>query len=467
MARYSAFHSRTEVNGSGARQGWRAVSRRFALQLALLSTAFMAAQASAAVHLRIEARPISDPIQAYITVTDDATGNPVGGLTSASFTADLDQSPLTIQASDLTLPPALDPTQKVSVIFVMDYSGSIKNAGLTTMQNAVNTFIDSMAVGDYAAIIKFNNTNPAKASVVAPFATIDDGAHDTALKAVVMDAYPGSGTNLLDAIDLAVQQFSLAAAQLPAGPKSIVVITDGGENSSAATQGTVIADANDISIPVFDIGVGNLNAAREGLLTGLANATGGEFLPAPTNTEITAAYETISARLKNAYLLSIPSSISDCATHTLVITVAGQTDPATGMFSRRDCDMTPDPFSFVSKTNVETATTINADPVTITGIEAPVAISISGGGYSVACTGNYTSAAGSISNGQTLCVRHTSDAAYATDHVTTVTVGGVTGTFTSTTKAAAAAGGGGGGALGLVDLVLALAALGARQRRKA
>ena len=72
-----------------------------------------------------------------------------------------------------TRPPSQDPNQKVSVVFAMDYSQSVENAALTAMQNAVISFINAMHDGDFAAIVKFNGTNPSLASVVQPFTAID------------------------------------------------------------------------------------------------------------------------------------------------------------------------------------------------------------------------------------------------------------------------------------------------------
>ncbi len=73
--------------------------------LVLLAAAFFAGPASAAIDLRVESRPIGDPIEAYVTVTD-ADGNPVGGLTAGNFTLTLDGTPLPIQPSRL-LPAAV------------------------------------------------------------------------------------------------------------------------------------------------------------------------------------------------------------------------------------------------------------------------------------------------------------------------------------------------------------------------
>jgi len=287
----------------------------------LLAAAFFAGPARASVDLRIEATPIADPIQVFVTVTD-ATGAPVGGLGASDFTVTLDG--VAIQLPSFTLPPAQDPSQRVSVVFAMDYSQSVQSIALTAMQDAVMSFINAMSAGDFAAIVKFNNTNPDRASVVQPFTEIDGAAGTSVLIGAVMAPYPGNGTNVLDAVNLAVNQFSAPPVPLPTGPKAVIVITDGGENSSRISEGATIDNANANSIPVFTIGVGSVTGARLDLMTLLAIQTGGDFLPAPSDPEIAAAYATISELLNNEYLITIQSSISDCDEHTLQVSVTGQ-----------------------------------------------------------------------------------------------------------------------------------------------
>jgi VWFA-related protein len=297
----------------------------------LLAAAFLAGPARAAVDLRVEAASsISDPIEAFVTVTD-ANGAPVGGLHVSDFALLLDGA--TVQSPGFTLPPAQDVTQKVSVIFVMDYSGSVQNTALDAMQTAVIDFIKAMRVGDFAAIVKFNGTNPDKASVVKDFTEIDGpaGTGTSALTSAVMAPYPGKDTNLLDAVDLAVNQFATPSVPLPSGPKIVILISDGAENASKIGEGRVVQDALDNSVPIFTIGVGSI---RPGLLTRLAVETGGAYLPAPSDSEITAAYANILDRLKNEYLLSISSTIADCDNHTLQVSVTGQAAPASVTFAR-------------------------------------------------------------------------------------------------------------------------------------
>jgi uncharacterized delta-60 repeat protein len=63
----------------------------------------------------------------------------------------------------------------------------------------------------------------------------------------------------------------------------------------------------------------------------------------------------------------------------------------------------------------------------------PELISIAGGEYSIGCTAIFTSAAGTIQPGQSVCVRHTSSALPLTSVTTTLTIGGQAFAFTSTT----------------------------------
>lgn len=104
-------------------------------------------------------------------------------------------------------------------------------------------------------------------------------------------------------------------------------------------------------------------------------------------------------------------------------------------------DTTPDAFSFVDQTGVAANTVITSAAVTITGIDSPAAVTVAGadGSYSVGCTETFISTASTISNNQTVCVRHTSAATAGTATNTTLSVGGVSDIFTSTTAVASAA----------------------------
>ena len=92
-----------------------------------------------------------------------------------------------------------------------------------------------------------------------------------------------------------------------------------------------------------------------------------------------------------------------------------------------------DPVSFDTKTSVPLNTLIESDPATISGASGPVSISVLNGEYSIDCSGTYTSAQGTISNDQTLCLRHTSADDYQQSVTTHLTLGNQVSSFSSTT----------------------------------
>jgi VWFA-related protein len=437
-----------------------------AIAVILVST--WAVPAWAAIDVRVEARPASEPIEVYLTVTDVVTGDPVEALAAGDFTLRIDG--VEVPLGSLTLPPAQDAAQRVSVVFAMDYSESVKQVALAAMQQSVIDFATAMSDGDQIAIIKFNDTHPDRASVVQPFTTIDHGVNNAAVEAAVLAAYDGDGTNILDALQLAVDQFVTPPAPLPAGPKAIILISDGGENESTVSESDVIAQANANGIPVFTIGVGDLDEpGRTELMSGLGIETGGQYYPTTNDQQVADAYAAISLLLSNEYLITIANGITDCAEHDLEVEVAGQAAPVTIAFTRRTCDTEPNPFSFTSLTGVRPNATATSNAATITGLEVPAHISVIQGRYSIGCNDTFVSDPGTISNGATVCVRHQSSNLPSTAQTTTLTIGGVAATFTTTTVAESGGGGGGGGggAAGLFELLLGLCLLLFRRQRTA
>ena len=95
---------------------------------------------------------------------------------------------------------------------------------------------------------------------------------------------------------------------------------------------------------------------------------------------------------------------------------------------------TPDPFTFTDRTNVALSTEYESNAITVSGINAAAPISIVGGTYSINGAA-YTSASSTVSLGNTVKVRKVSAAAYSTTKSATLTIGGVSDTFSVTTLA--------------------------------
>jgi hypothetical protein len=153
-------------------------------------------------------------------------------------------------------------------------------------------------------------------------------------------------------------------------------------------------------------------------INGEVSVAGGAFTPGPTtitNGQTLAVRTTAS--LTNGAVVTATVSVGGVAAAFNVTTVA---------------DTTPDAFAFTPVTNAVAGSTVTSNTVTITGINAPATVSVSGGLVSVA-GGAFTATPGTIANGQTLQARVTASGTAGAAVIVTVNVGGVVGTFTVTT----------------------------------
>jgi alpha-tubulin suppressor-like RCC1 family protein/subtilisin family serine protease len=98
-------------------------------------------------------------------------------------------------------------------------------------------------------------------------------------------------------------------------------------------------------------------------------------------------------------------------------------------------DSVPDPFAFASQSGVVPGSLRTSNAITPVGYDVDTDIQVADGEYSIGCGGTFTMAAGSISPGQSVCVRHVASMSPGTMVTTTLTIGGVAGTFGSTTAA--------------------------------
>ena len=159
-------------------------------------------------------------------------------------------------------------------------------------------------------------------------------------------------------------------------------------------------------------------------------------IPTPVNGSCGAANGGVFSTAPTANLCAVgtPSAVSSNAPWTWIC--AGSNGGANDSCTAQLADTVPDAFSFVTQTNAALNAVLNSNAVTITGANSSTPITVSGGTYSIGCTATFTSVAGTISNNQTVCVRHISSATNGATVTTILTIGGVAGTFSSTTIAA-------------------------------
>lgn len=288
------------------------------LSLILLGGFAQMSTANAAIGLRVVAdrAPLdSTPVQVYVTVNDGG-GTPVTNLIQADFRLTEDGATQTI--SGFELPPETGPSA-ISVVFAMDYSGSLSVGTIASIENAVVSFINTqMLADDVGAVLKFGGT----VNLITPPAfTSVKGDLETAARSA-FPQLPGEGTKFYDALITAVTQLN-AAPGLPSGPKAIVLLTDGKDNGSTHTLSEVLAQLNGSGIPVFAIAFGNKPDLT--VLNAIALQSSGQVYPAAAASDLQALYSAIAVRLQNEYLLSYSTAINDCNLHTLSVQVSSET----------------------------------------------------------------------------------------------------------------------------------------------
>lgn len=144
------------------------------------------------------------------------------------------------------------------------------------------------------------------------------------------------------------------------------------------------------------------------------------------------AYTTAAGVVSNGQSVQVRHTSANAynTTTTTTLTVGG----VNGTFSTTtaNIDTTPNAFAFVDESGLATSIIVISQAITVAGINAPASISVVGGEYSIN-NGAFTSGSGTVQNGATVRVRLTTASTANTAQNATLTIGGVSDTFTATT----------------------------------
>lgn len=267
----------------------------FALLVALASSAAAETYKIVVTQLDLTAYPT---VRLVASVTD-AEGRPVKGLRAEDFVVTEADRPV---AADVRLASAVAP---VSAVLAMDSSGSMANA-MPDAKAAAISLIRTLSDADRGAVISFNTVTS-----IARDLTTDRSMLEAAVGAITA----GGNTALYDAIDQAL----VVAASGPPGPRrALILLTDGADNSSAATLDDVRERIKAAALPVFLIGLGDQVDGT--VLDQLASASvGGRVLLAPSSSDLAAVYDQLAEQLKSDVSISLESDTSTASVRTLVI----------------------------------------------------------------------------------------------------------------------------------------------------
>jgi hypothetical protein len=206
--------------------------------------------------------------------------------------------------------------------------------------------------------------------------------------------------------------------------------------SACGAAPTATAD----TIPEDFILVEQTNVARNTAITSEAVTLKG--MTGPATVSITGgeyaidagAFATTDGSIKDgqSIKLRVTSSTDFSTAASAVIKIGGV--PATFKVTTVAPNVTPTAFAFTDQTDVPRNSVRTSNAITVAGVEAGVAISVTNGEYAVD-GGAFTNAAGTVSNGQSVVVRVTSSAGFNTATNAILTIGGVSDTFAVTTEA--------------------------------
>ena len=303
-----------------------------ALILALVLGSAMSANAQGAVNLSIDNLDMSafPGSRAHVTVRD-ANGVPIPDLGADKFEI--------VEDGRTSFPPNevtahVNPDAVVSIVMVIDISGSMEGKPIEEAMRAANALLDQLNENDRAAIIAFadevKDLDPAQLEEGKELGFTTD---KNAVRNVVnfLDTKIGWDTPLYDAIYKGVRM----AESEPVGKRAVVVMTDGRDErdnangvpvkdaGSISTPDDPINEANRYNIPIFSIGLAGLGGKIDTkYLTRLAERTGGIYQEAPEPEELTPLFEEVVSQLKTQYVLHYDSQLDvDDQFHSLMIRV--------------------------------------------------------------------------------------------------------------------------------------------------
>lgn len=224
----------------------------------------------------------------------DMDGNLVGGLEQHQFEILEDNQPVEIKKF------VSAGQQAVRVCMVIDQSGSMAAAGkLEGAQQASHAFLNLMRDGiDQLGLIVFSDFIREAVRIDV----IDDYARGR-MRSEIDRLVPAGGTRLYDAMEVALE--SMVGVS---GRRILLVLTDGHDNQrQRQTLERIIKRSQEINVPLFMIGLGNLAEIDEPAMKEFAERTNGQYLRTPDPQQLTNIYRKIGENLQNEYALTYES----------------------------------------------------------------------------------------------------------------------------------------------------------------
>jgi uncharacterized protein YegL len=181
--------------------------------------------------------------------------------------------------------PLLAEERDVSMLLVVDTSGSVKGAPLDGIKRSAAAFVELLRDTDQCAVITFND----QARLVTPF------THDRSwLKEEIAGLQPeGMKTVLFDALDQAFDLLKREKDRM----RFVLLFSDGKDEGSRSVPEDVIRRARELRVSVFCVGYSRVEKDYLKTLEEISQQTGGIFAEAPRFEEIAELFKTARERM--------------------------------------------------------------------------------------------------------------------------------------------------------------------------
>ena len=225
-------------------------------------------------------------IVSLVTVTNDA-GFVIDKLDENNFEVREDS----VRELPIEVVELIDPEIDVNVVLTIDQSISMGGQPIQDAKTAASIFVGLMQSKDQAAIVSFARVP----STIHPFSNDKDS-----LTAAISGINIDGGTAIFDAL---IYSADLTKSKLK--NRVIILMTDGGDNSSEHTYEEALNMLISLEVRVFTIGLGlRKDSNEESILKHLASTTGGIYYYSPTSSDLEAIYRAISMLWHHRYRIS-------------------------------------------------------------------------------------------------------------------------------------------------------------------
>lgn len=281
-------------------------------------------------------------IKLYLSVKDDATGDVPDDLDKTLFYINKKDANAKYIKQVISSVNQLNEKEALKIDMVADVSGSMDGSPIREAKEVMSNFIDSVQfdAGDMVELTSFAT------GVRLEEEFTDD---ESLLKQDVYGLTIGDMTSLYDALYTAVER---AASQT--GARCVIAFTDGQDNYSNCTVDDVISIAQRYHIPVFIIGIGDIDYSD---VSRIAAQTGGSYYNINEIYSLEDIYDEIYRMEKELYLVEYEDETGAAVTDAADIQV-GYRSPKYG----GECEYTYTPNTLLS---VDAATLYKDGPESV------------------------------------------------------------------------------------------------------